>query len=79
VSAMTSLPECIGVCKATRSGSREVESMDEFIDAAGWREAETGGMWRTYKCGLWLHPETAGDVIMSSNLVPRFHSSKSLP
>ena len=53
--------------------------MDEFIDAAGWREAETGGMWRTYKCGLWLHPETAGDVIMSSNLVPRFHSSKSLP
>jgi len=52
VSAMTSLPECIGVCKATRSGSREVESMDEFIDAAGWREAETGGMWRTYK--MWL-------------------------
>ena len=42
MSAMTSLPECIGVYKVTCSGSPEVESMDEFIDAAGWREAETG-------------------------------------
>ena len=63
MSAMTSLPECIGVCKVTCSGSPEVESMDEFIDAAGWREAETGVMWHSNKCGLWLHRKTS---VMSS-------------